>query len=174
MTTEPVAVNRKQRVGMVVSDHGEKTIIVRVERASRHRIYRKVIRRTKRYHVHDEENVATNGDLVRIEESRPMSRTKRWRLVEVMTEREVADVAPESIDVDLVSDVQRSAARAAAEEVAESDTAESTNDGDAADSAATDEAAPEAVDDAATDDAAIESETEAKTETSDDDDEQAG
>ncbi|HJM89129.1 MAG TPA: 30S ribosomal protein S17 [Dehalococcoidia bacterium] len=174
MTTEPVAVNRKQRVGMVVSDHGEKTIIVRVERASRHRIYRKVIRRTKRYHVHDEENVATNGDLVRIEESRPMSRTKRWRLVEVMTEREVADVAPESIDVDLVSDVQRSAARAAAEEAAESDTAESTNDGDAADSAATDEAAPEAVDDAATDDAAIESETEAKTETSDDDDEQAG
>jgi small subunit ribosomal protein S17 len=170
MTTEPVAVNRKQRVGMVVSDHGDKTIVVRVERASRHRIYRKVIRRTKRYHVHDAENVATNGDVVRIEESRPMSRTKRWRLVEVMTEREVADVAPESIDVGLVSDVQRTAARAAAEDATDSDSSdESATDGDVTDSA---EATPEA-DDAPSDEVATESETEAETETSDDD-EQAG
>ena len=170
MTTEPVAVNRKQRVGMVVSDHGDKTIVVRVERASRHRIYRKVIRRTKRYHVHDAENVATNGDVVRIEESRPMSRTKRWRLVEVMTEREVADVAPESIDVELVSDVQRTAARAAAEDATDSDSTDaSATDGDVTDSA---DDTPEA-DDALSAEVATESETEAETETSDDD-EQAG
>ncbi|MEE8337318.1 MAG: 30S ribosomal protein S17 [Dehalococcoidia bacterium] len=116
MTTEERKVNRKQRTGVVVSDHGDKTVVVSVERASRHRLYRKVIRRTKRYHVHDAENEATMGDLVRIEECRPISRTKHWRLVEVLTEREVAEVAPESIDEALVSDVQRSAARASAEE----------------------------------------------------------
>mgnify|MGYP001432166781 FL=1 len=115
MTAEPQAVKRKQRVGTVVSHHGEKTIVVSVERASHHRLYRKVIRRTKRYHVHDEGNDATSGDLVRIEESRPMSATKRWRLVEVLTERAIAEVAPESIDETLVSDVQRTAARAEAE-----------------------------------------------------------
>ena len=179
MTTEPVAVNRKQRVGMVVSDHGDKTIVVRVERASRHRIYRKVIRRTKRYHVHDAENVATNGDLVRIEESRPMSRTKRWRLVEVLTERVVADVAPESIDVGLVSDVQRTAARAAAEEAADGDSSDESATASAETaSAETAKATAEAVDEPASDEAATESETEAETTESEtetsDDDEQAG
>ena len=116
MTEEPRAVNRKQRVGTVVSDRGEKTIVVSIERASRHRLYRKVIRRTKKYHVHDAENVATLGDLVRIEECRPVSKTKSWQLVEVLTERAVAEVAPEAIDEELVSEVQRTAARAAAEE----------------------------------------------------------
>ena len=119
MTTEQRRMNRKQRTGVVVSQHGDKTVIVSIERASRHRLYRKVIRRTKRYHVHDAENAATNGDLVRIEECRPISRTKRWRLIEVLTEREVADVAPEVIDETLVSDVQRSASRASAEEAAD-------------------------------------------------------
>ncbi|HJM75667.1 MAG TPA: 30S ribosomal protein S17 [Dehalococcoidia bacterium] len=160
MTTEQRQVNRKQRTGVVVSQHGEKTVIVSIERASRHRLYRKVIRRTKRYHVHDEDNAATNGDLVRIEECRPISRTKHWRLVEVLTEREVADVAPESIDESLVSDVQRSAARASAEEAdtAAPATAEASSETavEATDEAAgTDEASdqsndePEAADDAA-------------------------
>lgn len=108
-------VNRKSRVGTVVSDKNDKTIVVSVGRASRHRIYHKVIRRTKKYHAHDEQNEATLGDLVRIEECRPMSRLKRWRLVEVLTEREVAEVAPEAIDQALVEEVQRSAARAAEE-----------------------------------------------------------
>ncbi len=116
MTEEPRAVNRKRRVGTVVSDRGDKTIVVSIERASRHRLYRKVIRRTKKYHVHDAENVATVGDLVRIEECRPVSKTKSWQLVEVLTERAVAEVAPETIDEELVSEVQRTAARAAAEE----------------------------------------------------------
>jgi small subunit ribosomal protein S17 len=109
------SVNRKSRVGTVVSDHNDKTIVVSIQRTSRHRLYRKVIRRSKRYHVHDEANEATVGDLVRIEECRPYSRLKRWRLVEILTEREVAEVAPESLDEELVDEVQRSAARAAAE-----------------------------------------------------------
>ncbi len=116
MTEEPRAVNRKQRVGTVVSDRMDKTVVVSIERASRHRLYRKVIRRTKKYHVHDAENVATVGDLVRIEECRPVSKTKSWQLVEVLTERAVAEVAPEAIDEEFVSEVQRTAARAAAEE----------------------------------------------------------
>jgi small subunit ribosomal protein S17 len=118
MTEEPRAVNRKRRVGTVVSDRMDKTIVVSIERASRHRLYRKVIRRTKKYHVHDAENVATVGDLVRIEECRPVSKTKSWQLVEVLTERAVAEVAPEAIDEEFVSEVQRTAARAAAEETA--------------------------------------------------------
>ncbi len=115
MTQEQV-VNRKSRVGVVVSDKNDQTVVVQVERAARHRLYRKVLRKTKKYHVHDPENQATRGDLVRIEECRPISKLKRFRLVEVLTEREVAEVAPESIGQDLVEEVQRSAARAAAEE----------------------------------------------------------
>ena len=109
---EAPAVNRKARVGTVVSDKNDKTIVVEIERASRHRIYHKVIRRTKKYHVHDENNVATLGDLVRIEECRPISKMKRWQLVAVLTERAVADVAPESLDAALVEEMQRSASHA--------------------------------------------------------------
>jgi len=109
------AVNRKSRVGTVVSDKGDKTIVVQIERAARHQLYRKVIRRTKRYHVHDEQNTATVGDTVRIEECRPISKLKRWMLMEVLTERAVAEVAPESLDRNLVAEMQRSAAHAAEE-----------------------------------------------------------
>ena len=108
-------VNRKQRSGTVVSSTNDKTVIVAVARATRHRLYRKVIRQTKRYAVHDPDNRATVGDLVTIEESRPISKTKHWRLVEVMTERDVAEVAATSLDESLIDEVQRSAARAAAE-----------------------------------------------------------
>ena len=136
MTTQEQAVNRKARVGVVVSDVNDQTVVVEVERAARHRLYRKVLRKTKKYHVHDPENVATRGDLVRIEECRPISKLKRFRLVEVLTERAVAEVAPESIGQEIVAEVQRSAARAAAEEADEA-TAE-------APSAQTTEAAPAA------------------------------
>ena len=115
MTSEARTVNRKSRVGVVVSDAMDQTVVVAVERATRHRLYRKVVRRTKKYHVHDPENAATRGDQVRIEECRPISKTKHWQLVEVLTEREVADVAAEVIDRSLVDEVQRTAARAAAE-----------------------------------------------------------
>ena len=115
MTTAERKVNRKARRGVVVSSVNDKTVIVAVSRAARHRLYRKVIRQTKRYAVHDPDNRASVGDLVTIEETRPISKTKRWRLAAVLTEREVAEVAPEAIDSALVDEVQRTAARAAAE-----------------------------------------------------------
>ena len=123
-------VNRKSRTGTVVSDVNDKTIVVEIVRQAPHRLYHKVIRRTKRYHVHDPENRATMGDIVRIEECRPISKTKRWQLAAVLTERQVADVAPESLEVGIVDEFQRSAARAEAEAasaqapVAEAPTAE--------------------------------------------------
>jgi small subunit ribosomal protein S17 len=112
--TRPV--NRKARTGTVVSDRGDQTIIVAIERAAPHRLYHKVIRSTRRYPVHDPENAASVGDLVRIEECRPISKTKRWRLVEIVQQREVAQVSAAAIDQSLVSEVQRSAARAEEEE----------------------------------------------------------
>ena len=108
---ESAAVNRKTRVGTVISEKMEQTLVVAIGRTKRHPLYRKVISRTKKYHVHDAEGRGTLGDLVRIEECRPISKTKRWRLVEVLTERAVAEVAAEEIDSSLVEEMQRSAAR---------------------------------------------------------------
>jgi small subunit ribosomal protein S17 len=74
---------RKTKVGRVVSDKMDKTVVVSVERLTRHPLYKRVVRMTTKFAVHDEENQARVGDTVLIEESRPLSRTKRWRLVEV-------------------------------------------------------------------------------------------
>ena len=74
---------RKMKVGRVVSDKMDKTIVVSVERLSRHPLYKRVIRLTTKFKAHDERNEARVGDTVRIEESRPLSATKRWRLVEI-------------------------------------------------------------------------------------------
>jgi small subunit ribosomal protein S17 len=76
--------NPQVRTGTVVSDKADKTITVRIEIVRRHRRYGKVIRSTTTMHAHDERNDAHQGDLVRVVESRPLSRTKRWRLVEVL------------------------------------------------------------------------------------------
>lgn len=75
---------RRQMQGTVVSDAMDKTAVVLVERIKLHPLYRKVIRRHKRYHAHDEANVAQVGDVVLLEECRPISRSKRWRVVEVV------------------------------------------------------------------------------------------
>src|SRR5690554_2216232 len=75
---------RKTKVGRVVSDKMDKTIVVSVERLTRHRLYKRVIRLTTKFKAHDEANEAHVGDTVRIEESRPLSATKRWRLVEIV------------------------------------------------------------------------------------------
>ncbi|HEY5112789.1 MAG TPA: 30S ribosomal protein S17 [Coriobacteriia bacterium] len=77
--------NRKTKVGRVVSDKMDKTIVVSVERLTRHPLYKRVIRASSKFAAHDELNAARVGDTVRIEESRPLSRTKRWRLVEVIS-----------------------------------------------------------------------------------------
>lgn len=83
--TQPVRGKRKAKVGRVVSDKMDKTIVVSVERLARHRIYKRVIRLTTKFKAHDEHNEAHIGDTVRIEESRPLSATKRWRLVEIVS-----------------------------------------------------------------------------------------
>ena len=75
---------RKVRVGTVVSDKMEKTVVVAVERRTAHPVYGKRITRTAKFHAHDEENQAREGDTVRIEETRPLSKTKRWRVVEIV------------------------------------------------------------------------------------------
>jgi len=72
------------RMGKVVSDKADKTITVRIDIAKRHRRYRKIVRSSSTLHAHDEANDANEGDLVRVVECRPMSRTKRWRLVEIL------------------------------------------------------------------------------------------
>jgi small subunit ribosomal protein S17 len=72
------------RLGRVVSDKADKTITVRIDVARRHRRYQKIVRSSTTLHAHDESNDAGVGDLVRVIESRPMSATKRWRLVEVL------------------------------------------------------------------------------------------
>ena len=79
-----VQAKRKTKVGRVVSDKMDKTIVVSVERLARHRLYKRVIRLTTKFKAHDESNEAHVGDTVLIEESRPLSATKRWRLVAVM------------------------------------------------------------------------------------------
>jgi small subunit ribosomal protein S17 len=74
----------KVRQGIVTSAKADKTIVVRVDRSRRHRMYKKIIRESSSLHAHDEQNDANEGDLVRIVECRPMSRTKRWRLTDVL------------------------------------------------------------------------------------------
>ena len=80
----PVQGKRKTKVGRVVSDKMDKTIVVSVERLARHRLYKRVIRLSTKFKAHDEANEARIGDTVLIEESRPLSATKRWRLVSVV------------------------------------------------------------------------------------------
>ncbi len=77
-------VRRTQKVGRVVSDKMEKTVVVAVDYLKPHPLYRKIIRKTTRFHAHDEENACKVGDVVRIEETRPLSRTKRWRVIEIV------------------------------------------------------------------------------------------
>jgi small subunit ribosomal protein S17 len=80
----PVEGTRRVRQGIVVSDKAEKTITVRIDVARRHRRYEKIVRSSSTLHAHDENNDAHEGDVVRVIESRPLSRTKRWRLVDVV------------------------------------------------------------------------------------------
>jgi small subunit ribosomal protein S17 len=82
--TAAVRGQRKTKVGRVVSDKMDKTIVVSVERLTRHRLYKRVVKLTTRFKAHDETNDAHVGDTVLIEESRPLSATKRWRLIEIV------------------------------------------------------------------------------------------
>ncbi len=85
MSDEQPATIRKQRQGKVVSDKGDKTIVVRVQRRQRHPLYKKVVTKYKKFHAHDPDNTAHVGDQVCIQECRPVSKLKRWELVEVIS-----------------------------------------------------------------------------------------
>jgi small subunit ribosomal protein S17 len=82
--TAPAKSRRQQKIGRVVSNKMNKTIVVVVETLKKHRIYKRTYRQSKRFYAHDEENTCQIGDTVRIEESRPLSKTKRWMLVEIV------------------------------------------------------------------------------------------
>ena len=75
---------RKTRTGMVVSDKMDKTVLVRIDRQMRHPLYGKIVRRSSKFAAHDENNDAHVGDTVRVMDTRPMSKTKRWRVVEIV------------------------------------------------------------------------------------------
>ena len=83
-TTDATRARRKVREGLVVSDKMDKTVVVEVEDRVRHALYGKIMRRTSKLKVHDEQNSAGIGDRVLIMETRPLSATKRWRLVEIL------------------------------------------------------------------------------------------
>lgn len=76
--------HKKERLGIVVRNKMDKTITVAIERRVPHPLYKKALRRTRRYHAHDKNNECNVGDLVRIRETRRMSKTKRWRMVEIV------------------------------------------------------------------------------------------
>ena len=77
--------NRKERIGVVVSDVQDKTIVVRVDRRTPHPLYKKIVKVRKKFTAHDEKNEAKKGDTVRIVETRPLSKNKCWRLVEIIS-----------------------------------------------------------------------------------------
>ncbi len=88
---------RKTRFGRVVSDRMDKTVVVAVETPKRHPLYKKTLKRIAKYKAHDENNKCKMGDLVKIIETRPLSRQKRWRVAEIITKGEVVEVKPEEI-----------------------------------------------------------------------------
>ena len=95
-------VMRKVRTGSVVRTKQDKTAIVEMVWKQRNRLYRKQVRRIARFYVHDPENQCRLGDVVRIEETRPISKTKHWRLMEILERRQIVDVRP----IELESDVE--------------------------------------------------------------------
>ena len=98
--------SRKVRTGSVVRVKQDKTAIVEMVWKQRHRLYRKQVRRVARFYAHDPENQCQIGDLVRIEETRPISKTKHWRLLEILQRRQVADVRPIELEGDAVTVVE--------------------------------------------------------------------
>jgi len=88
---------RKIRFGKVVGDKMDKTVIVAVDTPKRHPLYKKTVRRVVKYYAHDEKNESKVGDKVKLEETRPTSKLKRWRVVEIVAKGKVAEIKPEEI-----------------------------------------------------------------------------
>ena len=160
---------RKVRIGRVVRDKMDKTVVVAVERRQAHRKYSKSERRITNFKVHDETNQCQTGDMVRIVETRPLSKTKRWRVAELLTRREVPEVAPaEALGVEAA---ELQPAPAAPEAEAPAAVAEATGEAEAEPEpepeAEVEEEAPEAEAEAVTEEgpaAEVEPEPEAVTE----------
>lgn len=104
--------------GIVVSDKMDKSVVVSVEHRKRHRLYHKVMTLSKKFMAHDEMNECTLGDVVRLEEFRPLSKRKRWRVIEILNRGDVADISPETIGRKLEESTQMSAKSEAAAEAA--------------------------------------------------------
>ncbi len=118
-----MASQEKLQTGTVIGNKMDKTVVVRIDRHKRHRLYGKTIRVTRRYKAHDEKNECRLGDVVKIAETRPLSREKRWRVVEVVVKGDVAEVAPREIGAHILEETRaaadaEAAARAAAEAAA--------------------------------------------------------
>ncbi len=128
----------KLQTGTVVSTKMDKTVVVRIDRSKRHRLYGKTLHTTRRYKAHDEKNECNLGDVVKISETRPLSREKRWRVVEIVTRGDVAELAPTDVGSTLITEISTAQAAAAADTAAR-ERAEST--ARAADTAARAEAA---------------------------------
>lgn len=117
----------KLQTGTVVSNKMDKTVVVRIDRSKRHRLYGKTMHVSRRYKAHDENNECRLGDVVRIAETRPLSREKRWRVVEVVVKGDVAEVAPRDIGANILEETRVAAPQAAAAPEA----AQATEDGPA-------------------------------------------
>jgi small subunit ribosomal protein S17 len=117
---------QKVRLGQVVSDRMDKTVVVEVAGPKRHPLYKKTIRRVVRYKAHDEKNECRVGDKVRIVETRPLSREKRWRVAEIVTKGEVVEISPEEITQEdlekVIPEKKEKAAKAEAKPEAEAET----------------------------------------------------
>ncbi len=111
---------RVYRTGRVIGTKMKKTAVVEVERRQRHRLYRKSMRRISKYYVDDPHERCKLGDLVKIEESRPISKLKHWRLVEIIERREVAEVQPVELDREVLAAVATYSTPAAEPKDAES------------------------------------------------------
>ena len=146
--TPQVQNKRKTKVGRVVSDKMDKTIVVSVERLARHPLYKRVIRLTTKFKAHDEENDARTGDTVLIEESRPLSATKRWRLVRIVARAGehglpseiVAEVAEEAETSEVIHAAAHPGRVAKAEAEGGEEGISSGESADAAEAGATEEA----------------------------------
>jgi small subunit ribosomal protein S17 len=139
---ETVQGQRKTKVGRVVSDKMDKTIVVSIERLARHPLYKRVVRLTSKFKAHDELNEAHVGDTVLIEESRPLSATKRWRLIEIVAragESATQEMISEESDTsEAIHGAAHPGRRAAAAAAAEAEDADIADAADAADAGASD------------------------------------
>lgn len=88
---------KKTRIGRVVSNKMNKTVVVAVDTSKRHPLYRKTMRRAIKYKAHDENNQCAEGDVVRIIETRPLSREKRWRVSEIITRKDTVEITPDEV-----------------------------------------------------------------------------